>query len=97
MNDPTKPGFNPGGCLILLIFFVIETAAGFGVGAFCYPFVFGLIEPLVPVAERDFAGVVSVIICFIPAGFVAWWIDRLCVKISGQSVFDAMSTLPSFP
>jgi hypothetical protein len=97
VSDGKKPGFDPGGCLILLIFFVIETAAGFGVGALCHPFVFALIEPLVPIAERDFAGVVSVIICFIPAGLVAWWIDRLCVKLSGQSVFDAMSTLPSFP
>lgn len=97
MSKPADGRIGPGGCLALLIFFVLETAAGFAVGALCYPFVAGIIEPLVPAAEREFAQVVSVIICFIPAGFVAWWIDRLCVKLSGQSVFDALSTLPSFP
>lgn len=97
MSDGKAKGSSPAGCLALLIFFMIETVAGFGVGALCFPLVFGVVGSLIPAAERDFAAVVSVIICFIPGGFVAWWIDRLCVRLSGESVFDAMSNLPPFP
>jgi hypothetical protein len=92
-------GKNPGcgGCAMLLIFFVIETAAGIAVGALCYVPLSMAIGAIVPATEADFAAVCAICLSFVPALLAMMAIDRLCKTLTGHSVFAWLPDIPSFP
>ncbi len=93
MTDaPRRPG--PGGCLALLFFFVVETAAAIGVGALFFPLFSAITLAIVPAREADFAKVVAIVLCFAPALVVMTLIDRLCRKLTGFSVVDYVPLIP---
>lgn len=97
MTARGKRRIGPLGCLGLLFFLLVETVAGVAAAALCYPHVRAVTGAIFPAREGDLAGVVAIIICFIPAGVVAWLIDRICLRITGYSVFEEMPHIPNIP
>lgn len=93
MSDQA-PRIGPGGFATLLVFFGIETAAGFALGALCYAPASAVTSAILPASERNFAGVCAVILCFVPACTTMWAIDQLCLGLSGHSLIDNMHYLP---
>lgn len=87
-----RPGL--GGCLALLLFFVVEAGAGIGVGALFFPAFSAITAAVVPAREADFGKVVAVMLCFAPALVVVMLIDRLCRKLTGFSVIDNVPYIP---
>ncbi|SFR79226.1 hypothetical protein [Sphingomonas jatrophae] len=86
----------PLGCLGLILFFVLETAAGIAVAAPFYLLISPLITAIVPAKEYDFAQVVSICLCFLPGGYAMYLVDKLCKRVTGFSVFDELGHLPTF-
>ena len=82
------------GCVGLLLFFVIEVAAGFAVGYVAYLGIFGLFERLGWTGERDFAAVVAVCLAMLVALAPMVLIDRLCKRLTGHSVLDNLPVIP---
>ncbi|WCT71968.1 hypothetical protein PQ455_09920 [Sphingomonas naphthae] len=82
------------GCFGLLIFFAIESAVGMGVGYLAWLPMNALIASIVPASEADFAGVCAVCLAFIPAMLAMWLVDRLCRRLTGESVWDWVPWIP---